>query len=326
MILTALLMFVFLGIASLAIDIARIILAKQECQNAADAGALAGARYLVPYVSTTPPTPDWSSGQSVATQTVNANKSDHTLLTDSTVQVGYWHMLNKTMQSTATVPTIVDVPAVSVTVARAAGQNSGPVLATFARIFGMEAFDVSAQSIAILPCPGTAPPNSVFPIAIAEELLIQHWNDDPPFDFNIGSDYHYPDDQAGQWTSFLQDINNVDYCHDLIDNGNPDQVNVGDDIWIQPGTETSMYKYVNDKISEMKSLGMEPIVFVPVVQTDFQTHNFTPVLTFAPLYLEKARGANNKYISAHFVRDALFPTNNTSGKCYGGFVPPRLVR
>ena len=45
-VLIAILMFVFLAFAALALDLSHIFVAKNELQNAADAGALAGARFL----------------------------------------------------------------------------------------------------------------------------------------------------------------------------------------------------------------------------------------------------------------------------------------
>lgn len=325
--LSAILLVVILGITALVIDIARIIIAKQECQNAADAGALAGARHLIPYLNSSDsiPVPDWNSGETIARQAVTSNKSDNVLLTDCNIQSGYWNLVNKTLQSNTIVPTLLDLPAVRVTVNRTAGQNTGPVLMTFARIFGINVTDVSAQAMAVLPCPGSAPKNSLFPIAIAEALVQKYWNTDPPFTFRIGSDYHYPDDMAGQWTSFLTDINNVDYCRNLIENGNPNPISLNQDIWIQPGTETALYNDVRKKVNNMINNGLAPIVFVPVVRTDFNTHQYTPVKAFAPIYIKDVKGGDKKYIEAHFVKEALFPTNDAGGQCLGGFVPPALA-
>ena len=42
----AILLFVFLGIAALAIDVSHLYVVRNELQNAADAGALAGDRFL----------------------------------------------------------------------------------------------------------------------------------------------------------------------------------------------------------------------------------------------------------------------------------------
>ncbi len=44
--LVAILLFVFIGIAALAIDFSHLYVVRNELQNAADAGALAGARFL----------------------------------------------------------------------------------------------------------------------------------------------------------------------------------------------------------------------------------------------------------------------------------------
>jgi len=147
----ALILVVVLGFTALVIDIGQIILAKQECQNAADSGALAGARHLVPYLTSTPPIPDWYNAQTVATEAVTSNRSNHILLTDCNVQAGYWNLVNKVLQSTSIVPTLLDVPAVRVNVARAPEQNTGPVLMTFARIFGINIANVSAQGDAPMP-------------------------------------------------------------------------------------------------------------------------------------------------------------------------------
>ena len=46
-VLIAILMFVFLGFAALALDLSHLFVAKNELQNAADAGALAGATVFV---------------------------------------------------------------------------------------------------------------------------------------------------------------------------------------------------------------------------------------------------------------------------------------
>ena len=45
-IMTGILIFIFIGMAALAIDIGHIAVVKNELQNAADAGALAGANVL----------------------------------------------------------------------------------------------------------------------------------------------------------------------------------------------------------------------------------------------------------------------------------------
>jgi Flp pilus assembly protein TadG len=137
MVLTSMLMVVFLGFAALVIDIGHLYVVRNELQNAADAGALAGATNLAPYIIATSPIPDWDSAQAAAESTTKANRTDNTLITDCQVQPGYFNLVTREMQSSTIAATSVDVPAVRVNVARAEGQNNGPVLPFLARIFGI---------------------------------------------------------------------------------------------------------------------------------------------------------------------------------------------
>ena len=75
------------------------------------------------------------------------------------------------------------------------------------------------------------------------------WKPDADSDtFRIGSAYHDP--TGGQWTSFLADANNVPTIRDLIDNGNPSELKIGDQIWIEPGTKTTLYSDAADRIGD----------------------------------------------------------------------------
>ena len=75
------------GFAALALDIGHMISVKAELQKAADAGALSGATFLMPYVGA-PLTPNWTAGQNKATQTVLLNRADNQTLLDCQVQWG----------------------------------------------------------------------------------------------------------------------------------------------------------------------------------------------------------------------------------------------
>ncbi len=211
LIMAGILLVVFLGFGALAIDIGRIAVVRNELQNAADAGAMAGARGLVPFINLAAPVPYWSNGQAVALQTVRLNKADGAFLTNCQIEVGYWNFLTKQMQSTAIAPTNLDAPAVRVTVRKTAGQNGGPVPLFLARIWGRNLADTSATASSAISGPGAIGKGGLFPIAVAEQVVIDHWDDNPYYRFKIGSDYHYPDEQAGQWTSFLVDENNVPF-------------------------------------------------------------------------------------------------------------------
>jgi len=307
----AVLMVAFLAMGSLVMDYGHMAWVQNELKTAADAGALAGARVLAPYTGT-PKTPNWVAGQNMATQTVLLNAADAQPLTDCNVDYGYWSLVTGTLQSPGIIPTSKDLPAVRVTVAKAPGQNYGPLRMYLAPIFGVSARDLSAQAVGVISGPYSIPANSAFPMALPKSAADQ-WNQEPYPDVYIGSAYHDP--EGGQWTSFLIDANNVPTIRDLIDNGNPTPLKVGDNIWIEPGTKTNLYEYAASKIGQA--------VVVPIVETDFSTHNYTPILGFASFFIEEASGGDDKYIKGHFVRvDPQADEQGAGGgPLFGYFIP-----
>lgn len=318
-IVTALTIAILLGMAALAIDVGHLMVVKSELQKAADAGALAGARAMVPYVTTSlPPQPNWSQGQAKATQTAQLNKADGQLLTNCQVQTGYWNTATRILQSTGITPGNNDSPAVRVTAAKAAGQNGGPVELFFGTILGLNTSNVSAQALAMIaPLGGIPAHGGGFPLAVPKALVDQYWYQDPPVSFKIGSTYHSPD--GGQWTSFLANENNVPTIRKLMEEGNPAPLNVGDNIWIQPGTKATLYADAAAYVGQTFVL--------PVVTTDFDTHSYTPILGFVSFYVEDAQGGSGKYVEGHFVKDRPVPGAIPGGPYYNGgsFVPPKLA-
>ena len=127
-VIVALCMAVLLAFAGLVVDLGYVAWVKAELQRAADAGALAGARALAPYTGTLP-APNWSSGGTIAAQTVKENSADNQLLTDCQVQSGYWSLSSQTLSGTGITPTSTDVPAIQVTVTKTARQEWGAAAA-----------------------------------------------------------------------------------------------------------------------------------------------------------------------------------------------------
>lgn len=316
-VLIALSIVVLLGMGALAIDVGHLSVVKSELQKAADAGALAGARGLVPYDNVSlPPQPNWLEGQTRATQTVRENKADGKPLTDCQVQSGYWSFATKTLQSTGILPTSADVPAIKVTIAKTVGKNGGPVQMLFGPILGKRFSDVSAQALAFISgISGIPAHGGGFPLAVPLALVDQYWFLDSPVSFKIGSTYHNP--VGGQWTSFKVDSNNVPTIRDLIANGNPDPLKIGDDIWIQPGTKDTLFKDAASKIKH--------IVILPVVTTDFATHSYTPILGFVSFYIEDSVGGSGKYVLGHIVKGHALVAANPGGPYFGTFIPPKLT-
>lgn len=307
---------VFLGFAALSLDIGHMVSVKGELQQAADAGALAGARAL----SLVAPAPNWTNGETVADVTVKKNRVDGNLLIKSTVQTGYWDLTWSTgqkaaadLKSTGIVPGAKDVAAVKVTVEKSSGHNGGPLTMLFARVLGKSTESLSAQAVAAmvpdLPI-SSAPAGDAFPMATPMGWVQSMWKPDAnSASFRIGSAYHDPD--GGQWTSFLTDANDVPTIRNLIDHGNPAEVKIGDQIWIQPGTETTLYSEAATRIGQT--------VLLPVVGNDFATHDDTPILGFVPFHIEAAAGGSEKYIQGYFVPHYSAPgaTGNASAPNFG---------
>jgi Flp pilus assembly protein TadG len=310
------------GVAALALDIGRVAVVKGELQKAADAGALAGARGLC----MGPPYPQWTKAQSLANNVTRKNKVDGSLITSCQIETGCWNLAwTETTAPTNLLPagTLLShtvVPAVRVTVSRDTGQNGGRLLMMFGSLLGLNPQVVRARTVACaIPMPvNEIDPGQGFPLATPRSFVDQLWGRDTPVSFRIGSSYHDP--TGGQWTSFLIDANNVPTIRDLINSGNPGPLKVGDEIWIEPGTKTTIYNEAATRIGDT--------VMLPVVADDFNTHAHTPVLAFVPFYIEDAQGSSDKYIQGHFVNGFTVPGGigaaNTPN--YGGMAgTPKLI-
>ncbi len=307
------LMVVVVGFAAMVLDIGHMMTVKSELQKASEAGALAGARAI--NNSATPDNfPDWTNGTNVGTATTQKNFVDQKLIANCSVTVGYWDLSwtspPANLLPTGTHPTATQVPACKVTVSKASGKNSGPVTMWFAKIFGIntESLGASATAALIKQNPvGDVPPGSAFPIATPKYWADELYRTDRDSDsFRIVSDYHDSETEpGGQWTSFLIDSNNVPTIRELIDSGNPGPLEIGDQIWIEPGTKDTLFADAADRKGE--------VVLLPVVPDDFNTHDHTTLLAFIPFYIEDAKGGSGKYIQGHFVCPANVPPSLSNG-------------
>jgi hypothetical protein len=296
-VMVALLMVVLLSAAALGIDYGYMAWVHSELKKAAEAGALAGAKALAPYTGA-PPTPNWSQARTAATQTVLLNRVDSQLLTDCTVNSGYWSLTSKTLplQSTAISPTARDVPAVQVRIIKSAGLNGGPIQMMFAPIFGVHTFDLSAQAVAMISFPSGMPVAAVFPLAASKSIVDQYWTRNPPVSFKVGSG----GSANGQWTSFKINDSSAAYVAGLISGGNPTALNLNDNIYIQTGVKASNY---GNAASAVGHTVVIPLVASLASGTD-------PIMGFVAFNVEAVNQAS-KYIQGHFDKD--FNINNASG-------------
>ena len=325
---------VFLGFAALAVDVGYMMAVKAQLNNAAEAGALSGARALVPYTGT-PPQPNWANGTLQARQTVERNYADKQSLSVSEASPGaavpslaavpplsqatpcYYRLSDNITRPTSITPQATDVPAMQVTVAKTAGHNGGPLPMMFANILGYATVNLGGQAVAMVSFPRGMPVGALFPLAAAETYVTQYLPRNPPVSFKIGSGAG----SYGQWTSFKVNNNSASYVAGLISSGNPSSLNLNDNIDIQPGVKASNYGEAASHVGQT--------VVIPLVNpSDINSAGPTPVLGFVAFHIE-AVSQGGKYIQGHYDKD--FNITNAAG--VGGSAPgtlstpnpPRLV-
>ncbi len=324
-------MIMTLSFGALAIDIAHMVVVRNELQNAADAAALAGAAGLWPIN----PTPNWSNAVTKGTSAISLNRAGGALLSTGNVQAGYWNPNPGTspsgLQPQGTTPTTGLVPAVQVTIQRSGTSNGGPVVTYLASFFGVTAATATATAVAVVAPPGSVLPGATpLPFVISSCLYNQLFNPttgqpNSSISFQIGSSYHYNGCETGQWTSYFTGSNSDAVTKNYIDGVTPSPaMSIGDNVWIQTGTKTNLF-------SEIASKLVGQTVLIPVVNdptgSGFTTNGQMPIVAFAAFYIEAAAGGSGKYVQGHFVGNYKFAnTGGGIGPYYGGYVPPRLAQ
>jgi Flp pilus assembly protein TadG len=320
----ALLLPLLFGFAGLAVDMGHSYVVKSQLKNAADAGALRGARVLAPYTGS-PLTPNWAEALSKAPLAVNLNRADNKPLTDSEVAYGYWSFLTNTLQSSGIIPTANDFPAVRVTVSKTAGNNDGPVTMYLAPVLNLipgvsvqPTTDVAAASVAIISFPQSMPPGSLKPMVATTAIIDKYWNttdpDNPgqPIQFKLGDGSQAEDTM---WSTFKVDNNSNDYTKNLIIKGNPESISIGDSVYLQPGVRAVDYgpnemgKFINQT------------VVLPVVAPDTLVEKTSaPILDFIAFHIT-GYSQGGKYVEGYFDKNYVI-TNPQGGR---GTPPPGSI-
>lgn len=319
-------MVAFAAFAALAVDVGRVVSVKSELQKAADAGALAGARAFFPYdTSSTRPKPlDWNTASSVALATVRANAADGSLLSSADVQVGFWDTTwawpgpENLLDSASHSPSATLWPSVKVSISKKSGVNDGAVAMLFGPLLGKSTQEVTVYSVAGLAADGSMPSGGGFPLAVPEDLISALRGHDPPTHFRIGSAYHSPAPDHGQWTSLTTDNNSASFLKSIITDGNSETVNIGDNIWIQPGTENTCFNEIID------TMGPEygQTVLLPVVgsEVDLTNKQFTPVLDFVPFVLTGAEKGSYPFVEGYFPNGIYVAPGGKAGGGGNGYI------
>ncbi len=259
-----------IGFAALAIDIGNLYVARNELQNAADAGALAGARCLynnadpLPACNYTGAVGQVNTGANgVAFAAARANNSQRTAVdvnwaagsnAGSDVERGHWSFATRTFtpnNSTAPV-NLWDVSTAALdantnfinAVRVTARRQATPVAAFFARIFGTANFQVSAQAVAWIGFAGTLGPGEADePIAICKDKLL---NGDQ-YTCSVGR-FIPSTSETGGWISFQQGsscpgtASVTDTRPAICASGNPNPLVFGNQLSANNGQEQIIYQ------------------------------------------------------------------------------------
>jgi Flp pilus assembly protein TadG len=318
--------FMALAFAAFSVDTGHYFLVRDELQTAADAAAIAGARSL--YTGNLNSAANWSAANAGATSAIQLNTSDGVILTNATVQSGFWNLTGYPvgMQSPTMVPGTYDDPAVQVTVSRAAGLNGGPLAFFFAPLLGVSNSPVTSTAVAAVSAPGYVAAGGLFPVALGKCVFDQYWNTQTgapkinpstgqAYTFQVTSGTVYGGCIPGQWTSFQTNANDAATVRGFMSTGNPTQLSIGDSIWIEPGVKTTIYSSVQPDIN----------VLLPVVQQ--LTSSNATILGFAAFHIDYAvRSGGNNYIQGHLITRVNASSGSSQNVTYGVYVTPRLAQ
>lgn len=231
---------VLIGFAAMAVDIGKLYVVRNELQNAAEAGSLAGATVLYNNSGTQVNV----GANQIAIDAAVANKGQGSAVEVSAGEVlrGHWSFATQTFtpnDSTLAVDlwnttsqaldlNVDFINAVKISTRR----NATPVRSFFARVFGVDNFTLNADAVAYIGFAGTLSPWDVDqPIAICEQSILE----DGEYDCNIGrfinSGQNELTNETGGWTSFSQPCaggTNAQEVRSLVcGSGNPDPISLG---------------------------------------------------------------------------------------------------
>lgn len=341
MVLAAGAMVMTVGVIAMAVDIGRIMVVRNELQNAADAAALAGAAKLSNFA-----TPAWSAACAAATAAIPFNKSETQAFATGVVKAGVWSIdpgqsSDMTTADCAGARTVVTpfnglVPAVSVQLTRDSGQNQGPFLTFFARIFGLDSLAMTATAVAGISYPSNVPGASLAPFAISNCMLASIPTTGYSDSIKIFSAQDNPDScEKGQWTTLNFSPSNVATVRDIMMG---DKVPTGMDLtssstWypldMNGGQDAALY-------GDASTYLVGKTMIVPVVDGSLLGKGSAadqPILTFMAFEVTDAYQTSNQsgggagsYLEGRFTRTLPGSTPTTESSPYLGLVTsPKLL-
>ena len=194
-VIVALSMIFLIGAVALAVDIAHLAVVQGELQNAADAGALEGARVLFNYDGSGTESVNTNANYAAQQAALNNDSDNEAVEVDlgSDVQRGIWDTASHNFTPSGSMDTSV-INSIRVTTHRSASQS------IFAGIFGIQSFAGSATAVAYRGYAG----NSVDydePLAICRDMI-----EDENGNYQCTTGLMVPSPvETARWTNFSED-------------------------------------------------------------------------------------------------------------------------
>lgn len=214
-IIVAIVLFVLIGFAALAIDLGYLFATRNELQNTADASALAATRKLgeiyqtmssIEQANYSLTEDDRTAIETVAINVGKENKAAGESMTieEDDIQIGQWDSKDRQFSETEEQP-----DAVRVTARREEESAMGPITTFFAKIFGRNTMGVNAVATAALTGLGQMNEGGLpLPVGISLAWYDRELTDGFCGQYVAFSPTNDPDSCAG-WTSFDYNSNDV---------------------------------------------------------------------------------------------------------------------
>jgi hypothetical protein len=258
---------VFVGLAALAIDVGHLFVVRNELQNAADAGALAGARFLYDVNGTTVnPTANIDAYNAAI-----SNRSDKVPVdvhwsggNTGDIERGHWSFATRTFTPNASLlpVSLWDVswdeldrnPDFINAIRVKTRREDKPATSFLAGIFGFKNFILSTEAIAYIGFAGTLAPFEVDqPIAICSQSIL---SSNGEYSCTVGrminSGKLVAAHETGGWTDYNQvnpclgGTNASDVRSLVCGNGNPEPIILGAPVSTNGGQISSAFKKFRD--------------------------------------------------------------------------------
>lgn len=266
-VLVAILMVVFLGVAALAVDLSTLYVVRNELQNAADAGALAGARFLY-NDSGTAVNPGANEiarqaardNSALATGGAVAVEVNWTGGNAGDVQRGHWSFATRTFTANASLAPVdlanqstesLDLNVNFINAIKVVARREAfPVASFFARIFGRADFSLSTDAVGYIGFAGSLRPQDVDqPIGICRQSIIDENGNYTCATGRMINSGPGATHNSAAWTNFSQPCQTAgpSSVRPLVcASGNPQMLDFGDGMGTIGGQGDNVYRRLRD--------------------------------------------------------------------------------